>query len=172
MPHRGRSCSVWLRMMVNCLSSAMPCRKIGAAADVGADGLVHERNQGVPAFLRGLVNADDDACRRPAGLPRSRPEMSRTVNSIVYAGRRPRFGSGARSEHGAAKPYHSRSFFHRHFKIAAHAHAQMGQGRAQKVLALLSSIRAAAGKRAGPFPPPARRARPSSAHAFRFWAAR
>src|SRR5208282_1939435 len=38
-------------------SDAMP--QSGAAADVGADGLVHERDEGGPALFGRLVNAND-----------------------------------------------------------------------------------------------------------------
>src|ERR1700744_369075 len=72
----------------------------------------------------------------------SPPNVS-TVSSILFFAR---LGHGGfpRSKNGAANAYNSRSLFHCHLKISAHSHAQMGQGRAERLLAFRFQFRQAA----------------------------
>jgi len=49
MPQSGRSVSVWLRIMVTCLSRAIPWRKCG----------LHQGTEGGLAFIRCFIKAHD-----------------------------------------------------------------------------------------------------------------
>src|SRR6267378_2394984 len=58
-------------------------------------------------------------------------------------------GHSTRAEQGRADPHHRCAFFDGHFKIAAHAHAQMGQRSTECLLTFLFQFAQAAEMRTG-----------------------
>jgi len=59
MPHNGRSSSVWLRMTVTCLSSAIPWRRFGPRDSYALMALLIRETRALSHSSGRLVYADD-----------------------------------------------------------------------------------------------------------------
>jgi hypothetical protein len=132
--------------------------EIGAAGFVGLDGLVHERDEGFFKTVGRFIDADDVFVVGLDGLGQlglesfnshgtNIPEKGRklTPKCNYSAGlnffRRPALlNAGAGAEERAAQPDDGRAFLDGDFVIAAHAHAEMRQGRAEDLFALFLQL--------------------------------